>query len=206
MPDDSLTDELAGGVAGMVPVIGPVASPVFERVFKLLRLEYSRNTSRAIRAAVTVSGLSREDLAEAIEQDPKLIPLFARLLHTAGMTGHDEMLRTLGATFGIGVRERSRIDEAEMLLIAAGNLTPLHISVLRLVAAAPPNESGHPACWPTNVIVEHSQLSESFAAICAIGLSASGLFVARDTYDGTAYEVTDLGAAMIEALDRLASQ
>ena len=84
--DEPLSDELVEGAVGMVPVFGPLMAPLASRVTRSFRDEYRRNTSTALSAAERRAGMSREELAEAIADDPRLIPLVTRLLYAAGMT------------------------------------------------------------------------------------------------------------------------
>jgi hypothetical protein len=75
--------------------------------------------------------MDREELGEVIAEDPRLIPLLERILFTAGMTGHDRTLSAMGAALAHALRNRDRIDEAELLLIAVSDLRGEHIAVLQ---------------------------------------------------------------------------
>jgi hypothetical protein len=63
-----------------------------ERMFNAIRDEWGRNRSKALKVATKVSGLSRGDLAERIENEPELVPLLTRLLWEAAMTGQGPLL------------------------------------------------------------------------------------------------------------------
>ena len=102
MPDanDRLTEDLAGGAIELIPGVGPLLAPLAKRAFKSIREEWARNSSKALRAAERISGMSREELSDRISDDPRLIPLVTRVLYAAGMTGQDTILRALGTALG----------------------------------------------------------------------------------------------------------
>lgn len=50
------------------------------RLTRAVIAEHKRNRSRALRAAELMSGLSREELAETIAENPRLVPLLTRVL------------------------------------------------------------------------------------------------------------------------------
>ncbi len=77
---DDWRDEAGAGLVSMVPILGPLMADPARRFVRGLREEHARNHSRALRAAQTLSGLSREDLTERILQNPSLIPIVARVL------------------------------------------------------------------------------------------------------------------------------
>src|SRR5690348_14978407 len=120
--DDNLTDELVASAVESIPLIGPVSAVFAKRMPKKVREEWARNNSEALKAAERMSGLSREELADRISENPRLIPLVIRVLYTAGMTGQGTILRALGTTLGDAVRDPRKIDEAELLLIGMANL------------------------------------------------------------------------------------
>ncbi len=99
------SETVASLVASFVPGLGPLLGPLAARLSQALGEEWQRNTSRSLRAAEKVSGLSREDLAEAIAADPRLVPLLTRVLFQAGMSGSDDKLQALGAGLGWAVAD-----------------------------------------------------------------------------------------------------
>lgn len=203
--DEVLTDELAASVVELIPFVGPSLAVFTKRGSKKIREEWIRLTSKALRTAERVSGLSREDLADRISEDPRLIPLVIRVLYTAGMTGQDVILRALGTAFGDAVRNPEKIDEAELLLIGMSNLRRHHIDVLEIMSENLP----HPSLpntyiyWTPENLASKSGYSRDLANICISGLLQSGLISqVADAY-GVAYEITDLGRTALEVLDEL---
>lgn len=71
-----------------------------KRLARSVTAEWRRNTSNALRAAEAASGRSREDFAEWIKEDVRAIPLYLKVLWAAGMNGHDQTLRAMGAVLG----------------------------------------------------------------------------------------------------------
>ena len=131
--DDGLIDELAAGVVESIPITGNILAALAKRVSKKIREEWTRNSSKALRAAELASGLSREDLADRISEDPCLVPLVTRVIYAAGMTGQDTILRALGTALGDAVRDSEKIDEAELLLVGISNLRAHHITILEIM-------------------------------------------------------------------------
>src|SRR5450631_2725122 len=135
---DSLADDIVEGIVSLIPIAGPLAAPLAKRLTRAVRAERARNFSVAIKAAERMSGRTREQLAEAIEEDPRLVPLVTRLLYAAGMTGQEESLWLMGAAFGDAVREPEKLDDAEMVLGAMTDLRAHHVRVLQLLATVAP--------------------------------------------------------------------
>lgn len=205
---ESVADEIVGAAVGMLPVVGPFLGPVAERLSGSLRREHARNVSVALRAAERTSGLSREDLGEAIDQDPDLVPLVTRVLYAAGMTGSDEVLKLMGAALGDAINDRIRIDESEMVLAALTNLRAHHLRVLELLAESPPpppitDTQGGIGRWWSRLIQERLDFSEEVVILCVAGLTSGGMLRTVATYGGDAYELTDLGRALLEVLETL---
>ena len=132
--DDGLIDELVAGVVEWIPIAGNILAVPAKHLSKKIREECARNSSKALRAAERASGFSREDLADHISENPRLIPLVIRVLYTAGMTGQDAILRALGTALGDAGRDPVKIDEAELLLIGMANLRAHHIAILEVPA------------------------------------------------------------------------
>lgn len=207
--DDDLPDDLFAGLVGMVPVAGSLLSPLAARLSRNVREARERNASTALAAAERVSGLTREELAAAIADDPRLVPLLTRLLYAAGMTGQDEMLKAMGAALGDAVRDRQRINEAELLLMALAELRTHHIDVLRVLLTEPPPPADNPSgkgAWVMNVIAEQAGLREDFTSLCLMGLVNGGLAVPQTLWGATGYAPTDIGRTVLEVLDQLAPQ
>jgi hypothetical protein len=206
MPDDGgLPDELAASVVELIPFVGPSLAVFAKRGSRKIREEWMRNTSKALRTAERVSGLSREELTDRISEDPRLIPLVIRVLYTAGMTGQDSILRALGTAFGDAVRDPEKIDEAELLLIGMGNLRGRHIHILEIMTENLP----HPSLpdiyvyWTSENLASKSGYSRDLVNICASGLLQSGLIHQVGDAYGVCYEISDLGRTALQVLDQL---
>jgi hypothetical protein len=205
MPDteDPLTDDLGAGVAGLIPVLGSVLAPFGKRLSRSIREEWARNTSKALRAAERASGMSREELADRISENPRLIPLATRVLFTAGMTGQDSILRALGTALGDAVREPDNIDEAELLLIGMADLRTHHVVVLEILSEDPPQRADSDSFvhWHRELIVEKSSYSRDIVNICVTGLVNSGLIRTLDDTYGASYEISELGRIALRVVN-----
>lgn len=110
---ESLPAEFAGDLASSVV---PGAGPLLSRLVTAVAGEWSRNRSDAMKAAVRTSGLTRQDLAERIQEESQLLPLVTRLLYEAAMTGQGALLEAKGAAFGAAAVEPSRTSDYELIL------------------------------------------------------------------------------------------
>jgi predicted transcriptional regulator len=202
---DRLTDELAGSALGLIPVIGPLLTPFGKLASKNVREEWERNHSKALRAAERISGMSREELADNISEDPRLIPLAIRVLYAAGMTGQDVILRALGTALGEAVIDREKIDEAEMLLIGLADLRKQHIAILEIMSAEVPGSTPeNPHYWHSQLLAETSGFTRDLVNVYLSGLVRSGLIRQVDNAYGICYEITQLGRTALEVLNELA--
>lgn len=170
--------------------------------------EWGRNRSAALYAAECASGLTREELGAAIAEDPRLVPLVTRLLHAAGMNGHDRTLEAMGAAFGDAVRHRDAIDECELILSSLADLTDAHtVVMLKLSEEAPvvePYDPGRPdaqraRAWRPDLLFQAVPLPERVTVLCIAALVARGLIRVSDTWAG-GYELTELGRVLLEVL------
>jgi hypothetical protein len=172
--------------------------------------EWSRNTSRALRAAERASGMSREELGDQLEQDSRLVPLYIKLVYAAGMNGHDDTLRAMGAVFGLAARAaRDDLDDeladAEDALNAMRELGPRHFTVMADLRRTLPDvgEDGT-LSYPrsgASAISERTGLKLRVAKQCLINLEGAGIVEDLNTWDGESYELTDLGQAVIAAAE-----
>lgn len=156
-------------------------------------------------AAERASGMSREELADAISEDPRLVPLVTRVLFAAGMTGQDPILTALGTALGDAVRDRSRIDEAELLLIGIADLRAYHIAILKIMSEEPPapDKPDSMPRWYPNLIADRTGYRSEVVSLCIYGLISGGLARSLDTYGGTSYEITELGRTALEVISQL---
>ena len=149
--------------------------------------------------------MSREELADNISEDPRLIPLATRVLYAAGMTGQDAILRALGTALGDAVRDREKIDEVELLLIGIADLRKQHIVILETMTE-PARSSKLPAYWHSELLAQKSGFSRDLVNMCLSGLVRSGLIRQIDEAYGVCYEISELGQTALEVLNELADE
>lgn len=215
--DDGLLDSTAGEIATVFT--GGVGSALAGRLFGVVRKEVERARSVAIAAAEDVTGLKREDIAEKIADDPRLVPLVARTLYAIGMTNQDEILAALGAALGDAVSNPTRIDEVELIVIGLQDLRRTHISLLRTLAGEPrwlsrtdrpPYDDMQPVAvtalgeaerWNVEAIAEVSGLDDDEIAVLVTALANAGFVRALGVYGGTGYQVTSQGRTLLAVLE-----
>lgn len=184
----------------------PGSGPVIERLATKVEEELTRSQSRALAVAEQVSGLSREELAERIAADPRLIPLLTRLAYTAGMTGRDELLQTLGAAFGHAAAAPESIDACEAVLIGAASLQPHDVMVLRAVRGRPVLSGAEAAdAFTTKVLSGLVGLSLDTVDASLARLNAAGFVAAfHGVYGGgSKYTVNEVGGILCDLLAKL---
>lgn len=126
---DSLPISVISDVASrLAPGLGPLTAKALNAV----RSEWARNHSKALSLAARSAGMSREDLQDALAEDPALVPLVSRLLWEAAMTGNDKIIECLAAVFGQAVRRGSVVyDDTAVVLKEISGLHPEDIHVLQ---------------------------------------------------------------------------
>lgn len=209
--DGDVFDETVAAVVGVaLPVVGPLIAPAVERMSKAVRREHARRASRALAAAEHVAGMTREELADAIADDPRLIPLTTRVLFAAGMSDAEEMLTAMGAALGDAVRDRSYIDEAGLLLSSLADLRPQHVAVLRVLARRPPKQQQHEEdeAWAFDELVAASDLGERVVDLCMAQLVGAGLVNTGNAFFGGVLprRISPTGRTLLEVLDALAAK
>lgn len=205
--DDNLTDDLVAGATELIPFVGSIAAPVAKRFSKKVREEWARNHSKALRAAERISEMSREDLADRISEDPRLIPLAVRVLYAAGMTGQDAILRALGTALGEAVRDPEKIDEVELLLIGMADLRSQHVVILEIMSAPLQGSTpDDPHYWASESLAQTSGFTRDLVNMCLSGLVRGGLIHQVDNAYGVCYEISELGQAALEVLNELANE
>lgn len=206
--DDRLADEVAGDVAG---AIVPFAGPLGQRAAGLVRKEWARLTSKALKAAEVSSGMTRESLQDWVEKDPRAIPLYLKVLWAAGMNGHDATLRATGAVLGEAARSADGSDEsivrAELALSAMSDLGPLHFNILAAlnvsdVAVTEDGAENYSEFVP-DFVAGRAGMSEPLAAQCLLNLANAGLTELVSVFGGNAFPLTDLGRAVLRASEHL---
>lgn len=219
---ESLTADLVkSGADALLPGLGALGGVLADAV----RLEWQRNTSRALRAAEKAAGLSREDLEELLASHPKTIPLLVQVLYAAGTNGHDRTLRAMGAGLGLAAEATRRTDrhalaDIEGALRGMRDFDDRHFLVLGYLAPLEltlDDERAVPDYTPfaTEAIARAAGLTDASAKACCLSLASAGLLhqapavTVRDTGrdmpdvylhgDHVAYLATALGRALCEA-------
>ncbi len=201
-----VTGGLAAGLGFVVPG-GALAKPLLGRLVDAIVQEHERNCSLAWDAATAESGLTREELTEFVEENPRGVPMYLSILHAAGTNGYEETLRAMGTAFGAAASsakagEMSEVEKADVALRAMSSLTPSHFRVLKYVLEHPP-EVGPDGS--KNFVVATSEadsaaatlrLSSDDVAQYLLNLAAAGLVRMVDVFGGTGYEATALGVAV----------
>jgi hypothetical protein len=209
MPDRSTAGDFAEEVGGealefaldLVGAAVPGTGVLGRRLLSKVREERTRRQSRALKIAELRSGLSREDLAEKIAEESQLVPLVTRLLHAAGMNGHDQTLDALGAAFGRAVAEPDSRDECELILVALADLTEDHTRTLLRLTEEPPKLTGTANVWTPDLLVNSGGLSPRTAALCLAAVVARGLVENPTGFGGlTVLRVTALGFEVLAVL------
>jgi hypothetical protein len=189
-------------VSSLIPGSGPLA----DRLDSALQAEWERNRSTALKVAEKVSGLSREDLAVRVVAEPRLVPLLTRLAYTAGMTGRDELLQTLGAAFGHAASNHDDIDACEAILTGAATLQPQDLRVLSVLRDGPVlTGRATDDMRGTEDLADEISLSPSHIEASLARLQAAGL--ARGYHGvfggGSSYEVNEDGEVLCDLLTEL---
>ncbi|MGZ4606448.1 MAG: hypothetical protein ACXVXV_09935, partial [Blastococcus sp.] len=158
-------------------------------------------------AAETSSGMRREDLAEAIADDARLIPLVTRLLHAAGENGYDDTLKAMGRAFGEAVRDREKVDDAHLVLAALADLGERHARVLRVMGGDPPIH-GTLRQWTSHDVEAASHLPLRTTALCIASLVARGLVESAAPFPGggTMFSITHLGRDVLGVLEEYTAE
>ncbi|GAA0944589.1 hypothetical protein GCM10009554_38860 [Kribbella koreensis] len=192
----------------MASVILPGVGPLVERMLTVVLDEWGRNRSKALEVAVQVSGLTREDLAERIENEPELVPLLTRLLWEAAMTGQSHLLEAMGAAFGAAIGDLERATEYELIL---GGLRSLHgddVRVLREIRDLHvfdqrSKEEDPPGVQTAKVIGRRLGFPDEAVAFALVRLVSQGFATSMTVLGGVRYEITELGRLLYDALERM---
>jgi hypothetical protein len=197
-------------MAALGGVAVPGGGPLFQLMARKLREEWQRNASTALKRAEEITGLTREELADEIARDPRLVPLAARLLHAAGMNGHDRTLKAMGAALGDAVNRRESVGECELILTALSDLTDNHAAVLAVVAQDVPGETDRErrSRWSREALEEASGLGDRVVTLCTAALVARGLVRMPGAIlgGGNHFQITELGQLVLDVLDLYLSE
>lgn len=152
-----------------------------------------------------MSGLSREDLAETIADNPRLVPLLTRVLYVSAMTGQDEVLAALGAALGAAVKDEGKIDEAEFMLARVEELRRHHFQILSVFKKQSPyqthriDESGRRVdYWRENEIVERTPMRKDLVEMALVGLQSGGLLQVDQMAEGNIWTLSPFGRDVLE--------
>jgi hypothetical protein len=199
-------DETAGALVAAIPGVGPLAALAVTYLTEKSREELARNQSRALAAAEKVAGLSREELRERIDSDPRLVSLVARVLFEAGVTGQDEVLDALGAALGDALADPSRSDDAELILLGISRIRRSHIELLRLLASHPGSapEADAPY-WNLGNVADLTGVGLDEASRLANDLLGAGFLRGDPAFGTIAYWITEHGKTLLEVLQTLES-
>jgi hypothetical protein len=196
--------EVASAVAdALLPGLGVVSKRLAENA----QAELRRARSVALAAAERTSDLTREELAEAIADDPGLLPLVTRLLHAAGENDYDDTLRAMGRAFGEAVQDRDKVDDCHLVLASLADLREQHARVLRVMAKDPPLH-GSKAGWTTFDVEEAAGLPSRTTSVCVAALVARGLVASEAPYigGGAFFSITNLGRDVLAVLEEYAAE
>jgi hypothetical protein len=206
VPDEANHDaeDLVEGLAGLFPG-GSLVGVGLRRLTRAVVAEQKRNRSRALRAAEAMSGLSREDLAETIADNPRLVPLLTRVLHVSAMTGQDEVLTALGAALGAAAADEQKIDEAEFMLARVEELRRHHFQILHLFDARSPyqthrmSEKGERIdYWREDEIIAKLPMRRDLVEMALAGLHSSGLLQIESMAGGNIWTVSPFGRDVLQ--------
>jgi hypothetical protein len=207
--EDNVADRLAGDVLG---TLVPGVSTIGEKAAGLVRREWARLTSRALKVAEERSGLTREEFADWVEAEPRSIPLYMKVLWAAGMNGHDATLRAMGAVLGEAANATAREDEegftrAELALQAMTDLGPLHFRVLAVLAdsvvVTQQDGGDNLGQFVGTYVATKAAISEVVVEHCLLNLANSGLTTLTSVFGANAYPLTDLGRAVLRAVEEV---
>jgi hypothetical protein len=204
-PVNEAAEDTGEALVGLIPFVGPLIAPLGKRLARAVAREHRLNVSIALKAAERESGMSREDLAEAIADNPRLVPLLTRLLNCAGMNGQDQTLRLMGAALGNAAQSPERIDEADLILRVLEGLTSQHFALLRVIATPAPQltDVGGALGWFSANLADVTGLSSDVLNICLDGLIGAGLIRLQEIMGGNTYAATATGHTVLQLLDRL---
>ena len=154
-------------------------------------------------------------MAERLEREPELVPLFVRVLYAAGTNGHDKTLKILGGLLGHALADVSQVDDVSLLLSAVENLTEHHLKVLEILETPPTQYAALSGIagqrWNTGLVVQVSGMRRELTLVAVQGLlnagfvTDAGIDAGVVTYDdlesgGTIIEMTEVGESVLQVL------
>lgn len=195
--------DIAGSVAdSLLPGGGPLAKWFIDNIVA----ERNRRTSLALKTAEHYSGMSREDLAERIAEDATLHPLWLRILHAAGMLGHDDTLQAMGCALSDAITHPEKVDECQLILTALTDLGPTHTSLLKLLSTEGPLR-GEANVWTPEALADASELPASIVPLVQAALVGRGLaLIQAGGYGGPTVKLTELGETVLVVFKAISEQ
>ncbi|MGH8893237.1 MAG: hypothetical protein ACRDWY_08030 [Actinomycetes bacterium] len=201
--------EMVAGAIGGVPIIGGALEPAAERGLEQLLAERRRNSSRLLEMACQRARMSREDLTDLILESPETLGLTTRILYTAGMNGHDEVIQILAGFLGDALADPAKTDDVQAFVGAMTQISGRHIQVLERIAAGPPPLANLNR-WTSGLLEIALPYRHEVTQVAVKGLVAAG-FVSEGGFDGggadqetepggTVYLISDVGLAVLDVL------
>jgi hypothetical protein len=189
-------------VAAFVGVIVPGSAPGAKRLITAMEAEWERARSVALRAAERESGMMREELADRIADNPRLIPLVTRLLHAAGMNLYDPVLTAMGEALGRALSDEGALDESTLLVTTLDGLTPAHMQALKILENPPLDSTpDRPKGWINTEMYKEPGVISHVLDMALGGLVFRGLaissFIHTDASDQVGYAITELGREVL---------
>lgn len=189
------------------PFIAAGAIPFTRRLAEKVAAEWCRKTNIIGDSALQASMLDvPEHLAEALTGDPSMIALTQKILFAASVTGNERKLRAFGNLLGGAVRRHGDgQDETNVLINALADLEDLHVMIMDVISAAPPDE--RPGWLATQVQAE-VKTEPDLVLACLNMLIRHGLAETNnDTYGSVAqFYLTKLGRALAEVMRHAANE
>jgi hypothetical protein len=168
----------------------------------------ARSINEVLRVAADKSGLTMEDLGEALTASDDRTRLLIRSLDVARTAVHEDQLRVLGRCLANGVNDDCIIDMELVLVAVVAALETYHMRLLRILAE--PGKDGGPS-WTLADVAALPPPGEGLLALtedtCAnlIGqLVGQGVVISQgglaDNEDdiGDFYQVTSLGRLLLD--------
>lgn len=126
----TITSRYVGASLGSLPFVPSIVQELGESVARVVLEEQARRQSTALKAAERSSGMTREEIGDALVATPHLVDPVTRVLYAAGMNGDDEILEVLGGILGHILITPDDTEEAELILAGIAELKRIHLQVL----------------------------------------------------------------------------
>jgi hypothetical protein len=142
-------------------------------------------------------------------KSPETLGLATRILYTAGMTGHDEVIQILAGFLGEALADPTKTDDVDVFVGALTQISGRHIQVLEWIAKGPP-PLPNLSHWTSGLLELELPYRNEVTQIAVKGLVAAG-FVTEGGFDGggadqgtepggTVYVISEVGQVVLELL------